>query len=275
MKKIIRSVILSMVVVLAIVAVIASSLKFEEKTTEKKIEEEKEIVLIPEEVEENLENFTSESVSSDVTLKSLENLTNNEHIDISHAMYGKDASTNETVDKDLKGNLDLSAYEKVQKKLVKKLEKKMQDSYTYEYTTDFIYEEPTLATRGIKFTSYLYCYYYNDVSYLMGYLMEKSGYDGNETYKEYIIGEYKAKIKAMQILDSHLDDYVSDEVYEMELIYVVNDGEMACFNCEKYLEYLKGFHSSRIQDYPEERMENFMNEGLKKGILKEGDLLAI
>ena len=270
-----KNVILIVIVILTVIVIIMSSLELEQKNVEKEEKEEKEVVLIPEEVEENLEEFTAEAVSSEQTLKSIKKLTNNDYIDISHSMYGKDASTNATVDKDLKGNVDLSAYEKVQKKLVDKLEKKMQDSYTYEYLTDFVYEEPIIATREIRFTSYLYCYYYNDVSYLIGYIMEKSGYDGTETYKEYAIAEYKAKIKAMQILDSHLDDYVSDEVYEMTLIYEIKDGEMSCTNCEKYLEYLKGFYSSRRQDYPEERMESFTNEGLDKGILKEGDWLAI
>lgn len=273
MKK--KKIMIISAVVLVIIVASFLVLRFTRKNMNKPKPEKKETVLVEAQLEDNIRRFANGAVSSKQTLKSLRDLTNNPYIDISHAMYGKDSTTNTKVDKDLKGSTDLSAYEKVQDKLVKKLEDKMAASYSYEYVTDFIYESPQVATRKVRLQSYLFCYYYNDVSYFLGYLLSKSGYDGTETEKEYLIAEYKAKIKAMQVLDSHLDDYVSDEVYEMELIYEVVDDKMRCTNCEKYLEYVKGFYSSRIQDYPEERMEQFLNEGIEKGILKKNNLLAI
>ena len=115
----------------------------------------------------------------------------------------------------VRSNID--DYLDMQKKNASNVEKQIKDNFDYQM------EKTVTSVEGIvcvtvNFKSYYYMWYLDELRSLQAQLLQMSHYTPVATFdgkvsEETNVTMYKAKIKAMEILDNYLSDYKNDNEY--------------------------------------------------------------
>lgn len=145
----------------------------------------------------------SDGFKNGISKANLEEYMNQEITD-KNVMLGKDAYLLKKPSKKLANKYDLDNYIKENEKYFDNLKVKIKTNYSWKFdgkTSD------NQDTYFVTVKTYQYGVYLADLEQLIGLLTQNYPF---ENAKEQEIVNYKAKVIAMKLLDSHLDDYISD-----------------------------------------------------------------
>lgn len=139
-------------------------------------------------------------------------------------LVGKNSILREKSDLEKK----LTDYSKAQDYYAKRVEKKVQDTFTYRLGDYLVADEGANVIQKLYFKSYYLELYLMDLNLLQDMLLNQIGFSVYNIEHDLTDDDlklmYKAKVKAMELLDSHLDNYVNTtEEIEYDLIYSVED----------------------------------------------------
>ena len=161
-----------------------------------------------------------------------------ENIMDSDVMSGSDMYLKQTLDEKLIKKYKLDDYVEAGKKYGDNLEKAIQDNFSYKI--EGVAENTDDVSPLVSYKSYCYQAYIKDLSQIRVELLAKAGYnmDGSsfDVDEKFRVDDYKAKIKAAEILDSHLDDYVNNG--DTNKIYVTFTHKKAEKSSESFVSYL-------------------------------------
>lgn len=122
----------------------------------------------------------------------------------------------------------LKKYAKAQDYYASQVEKRMKDNFSYQLGEFLMADDGANIVQKVTFQSYYFELYQLDLSLLQTELLNRIGFNKNvadNLSNEDIYTFYKAKVKAMEIMNSYLDYYENkDEKIEYDLIYSV-DGD--------------------------------------------------
>lgn len=122
----------------------------------------------------------------------------------------------------------LTDYSKAQDYYASRVEKKVQDTFSYRLGDYLVADDGQNVIQKLYFKSYYLELYLMDLNRLQDMLLNRVGFDlysiEGDLTEENLKLMYKAKVKAMEIMDSYLDNYVnSQEEIEYDMIYSVKD----------------------------------------------------
>lgn len=262
MKK--KTKIIISALVLAIIIAIVIIIALWPKHKEEKSYTKKEII-------EKISNGFANGISKD----ELESLMNQEVQDKT-MMTGEDAYLLQTPSKKLIDKYNLNNYVKQNKTYFSNLEKKIKENYYWEFDGE-VKENQT--NYFIKVKTYNYGVYLADLEEMVGLLTNNYPFENSE---EQEINDYKAKIIAMKLLDSHLDDYISSSDPKTIAIFFQQINSTETKNSLiQYLIDLSGYANGldeRINNMEinrTERMQSYINEAISNGTLDQNDILKL
>lgn len=123
---------------------------------------------------------------------------------------------------------NLKKYAKAQDYYANQVEKRMKDNFSYQLSEFLMADEGANIVQKVTFQSYYLELYQLDWSLLQTELLNRIGFNKNladDLSNEDVQTIYKAKVKAMEIMNDYLDNYENkDEKMEYDLIYSV-DGD--------------------------------------------------
>ena len=123
---------------------------------------------------------------------------------------------------------NLKKYAKAQDYYANQVEKRMKDNFSYQLGEFLMADEGANIVQKVTFQSYYLELYQLDWSLLQTELLNRIGFNKNladDLSNEDVQTIYKAKVKAMEIMNDYLDNYENkDEKMEYDLIYSV-DGD--------------------------------------------------
>lgn len=162
---------------------------------------------VKQEINTNIELF----LDKNATKKDLEKITGNQ---LSSAVIaiGKDSLAREKISEKLIKKYNLEEYAKKQEVYAENLETEILNNMEYKLTNSRMENNEVYQTVEIK--GYYYGLYSADLMELTSALILKE----KETNQD--VRYYKAKIKAMEIMDKYLKDYVNEkEIKRVDIIY--------------------------------------------------------
>ena len=126
-----------------------------------------------------------------------------------YIMTGDDMYLRESPDETIIENYNLEEYVTLGETLANNLEQKIKDNFEYEITGVLSYDDSIDVT--VTFKTYYYTAYINDLTMLQDVLLANLDYDLDnlENQEQYLVDQYKAKIKAALLLNNYLDRYVN------------------------------------------------------------------
>lgn len=213
----------------------------------------------------------SEGFGNGISKKELEKLMN-QKIDYKTMMTGSDAYLLKTPNDDLIKKYNLDTYVKQNKTYFNKLETKIKENYSWEFEGE-VQENQDAYFMLVKV--YNYGIYLSDLETLQNKLLEK------ESTKEEA-NEYKAKVIAMKLLNSHLDDYLNNGEAKNIAITCANlNSDETKNSLMQYLIDLAGYTNEKDETIAnmvqnrDSRMQNLIDEAIRNNILEENDLLKL
>jgi len=238
-----------------------------EQNDSNKIEEIPKELTHKEEVEQILINyFLSKETSSD----KIKSIMGDKFILNNYIVLGKDSYL-----RSVPGTTDeLKEYISIQEKYATNVEEKYLTGTSYT-----IEEQGENLIFHIK--PWYFALYSSDLSHLANKLLEMTNFNFNlmETdYEQYEVYVYKAKVKAMMIMDSYLENYQNqDEV--IDFIFYYNDDTPAENQYFSLYLNLVGDTSksmqmdSEYQTLQDERINQYIVNAQKQGIITEDNIL--
>lgn len=223
------------------------------------------------EIIENISNGFANGISKD----ELESLMNQEVQDKT-MMTGEDAYLLQAPSEKLIDKYNLDNYVKNNKTYFSNLENKIKENYFWKFDGE-VKENQTSYFISVK--TYNYGVYLTDLEEMVGLLTNNYPFENSE---EQEINDYKAKIIAMKLLDSHLDDYISSSDSKTIAIFFQQINSTETKNSLiQYLIDLSGYSNGldeRINNMEinrTERMQSYINEAISNGTLDQNDILKI
>lgn len=217
----------------------------------------------------------SDGYADGISKSELEELLNQE-LGEKTVITGEDSYLNEKPEQSIIETYNLEEYETLQTTYVANVEEQIKNNYTWEFIVEAedMDQEFFIEIQTYNFGIYLY-----DLDELINLLLENVTYEDSE---EQTVYEYKAKIIAMKLLDSHLTDYINEE--ETKTIYIdfTNlDNDETKNSLSQYLLDLAGYNYHNISSINEmnenrtERLSEYINDAIADGTLNEEDILQI
>ena len=248
-----------LIIIVAVIIIIAFWPKAPEKSYTKK------------EIIEQVSNGFKNGISK----KELEELMNQEVLDTT-MMTGEDAYLLQTPSEELIDKYKLDSYVKENQKYFENLEKKIKENYSWEFDGE---AEANQENYFVSVKTYQYGVYLTDIEVLMSLLTQNYPFENAENQE---INNYKAKVIAMKLLDSHLNDYISDSEARTIAIFFENiDDEETKNSLSQYIIDLSGYASGsdeRINNMEvnrTQRMQEYINSATNDGTLDKNDILKI
>lgn len=218
---------------------------------------------------DNMVSLNAYLIDSTKTRKDFGKLTNNES-KYYQPMIGKEAFHNMGITDIFESKIkdQLVTYSNAQKVYSAKLEKLIKETYKYELVGTPLYtEDKSQLMQQIKVTPFNYELYDRDLTLVQEYLLKQINKENLQETAEDEIYRYKSRIKAMDILNSQLDNYKPDETIETNIVYNVK-GEKNCYSCMFYMNYAKGVYSTKNIKGTETVYENTQEQRLNNIITK-------
>lgn len=227
-----------------------------------------------EEVYNYMEELTNTIIFGGSREKLVEMLYSDEILD-TDLMSGPDMYLRQVPSKSTLEGEDVSDYQKAGEIYASNLEKKIQDNF--EYTVEGVSDGGNYWAALLKYRSYYYKAYLNDLVQIQVYFLEQAGYqmDGSyvKTTNKLKVDSYKALIKAAAVLDSHLDEYVN--LNEFAQTYINFEHKNPEDSSDAFLSYLMNLvgYSYDFQGYIQS--SNQVQEYLVGITLDSNDPLAL
>lgn len=233
---------------------------------------------------DNIVSLNEYLIDSTKTRKDFGKLTNNES-KYYQPMVGKEAYHSYGITEIFESTIknQLASYINAQKVYVTKLEKLIKETYKYELVGTPLYtKDKSQLMQQIKVTPFNYELYDRDLTTIQEYLLKQINKENLEETAEDEIFRYKTRIKAMDILNSQLDNYKPDETVETNIVYNVN-GEKNCYSCMFYMNYAKGVYSTKnikgtetvYENTQEQRLTSIISKAKEDNIYDESDPLKL
>lgn len=163
-------------------------------------------------------------------------------------MTGNDMYLKQTPGDEMVKKYKLDSYVKAGKKYGDNLEKAIQNNFSYKI--EGVAENEDDVSPLVSYQSYYYQAYIKDLSQIIVELLDKAGYnmDGSNVSatEKFKVDYYKAKIKAAEILDSHLNDYVNNDVTNK--VYVTFTHKKAEASADSFMSYLMNLSGYTYQN---------------------------
>ena len=215
----------------------------------------------------------SKGFGNGISKKELEKLMN-QKIEGKTMMTGKEAYLLKTPNDELIKKYNLDNYVKQNKTYFNKLETKIKENYSWEFEGE-VQENQDAYFMLVKV--YNYGIYLSDLETLQNKLLEnKSAKEEKE------VNEYKAKVIAMKLLDSHLDDYLNNGEAKNIAITCANlNSDETKNSLMQYLIDLAGYTNEKDETIAnmvqnrDSRMQNLIDEAIRNNVLEENDLLKL
>ena len=223
-----------------------------------------------EKTREEVNNFVNLVFNDNTSLSDIKKATNNEHLVNYNIYYGKD-SYFRNMDKGVPNANEVNIF---RDKYVSMLEAKIKENFEIELL-DYIITIDDAVVQRVKYKSFYYNEFMEDYDHLFNSLVAnteyKDYYEGKDVNSTKVFGDiYRIKIKALEIICSHLDDYVNKDEYMIyDLVY--RKGETAVENDYLSLYMFFGGHLYEHKSLPdnerEQRVNAMINEAIKDGSL--------
>lgn len=189
-------------------------------------------------------------------------------IDKNLIILGEDAYQNQKPSKEIIKKYNLEEYVKEHEKLIKNLESKIKDNFDVKVMKTSDYENKFNNTINIK--TFYYSSYISDLKTIESDIVFLAGMDytdTNLTEKEEA-DRYKAKVKAMKIIDEYLDRYVNkNETLSIE-VYLKDKKSSKCVNEIKwYLTNIVGYNYEKAPKYDSNRINEYVSKIGNKNVL--------
>lgn len=181
---------------------------------------------------------------------------------------------------------DIKEYEEQHKIYLENLEKQIISNYSFELTGKPKYtQDKKQLVQFLNISPYNYSLYQRDLAGLQEELLKMANITEFKENVESITNIYKAKIKAMEILDAELDNYNSNEIYETALIYDI-DKEITCnISCSEYVTYAIGEYTAELkinesgdsvyENNKSARIQNIIQNAITNNILDQTNPLKL
>ena len=216
-------------------------------------------------------NELTEKLINSSTKEEITDLTGIEEIESSMLMTGPDSYTGEKPSNKLITNYKLDDYITLQDKLQSNLESKIKNNFNYKV------EDPKKENDhniySVSINSYYYLVYIQDLKEIQKQII--NSIEESNTIEEIEVNNFKAKIIAMKILDSKLDDYINSNEYCTALVYEYkDDNEKTIKSIKSYLSLLQGinYQNEKIETFSTNRgirITNYINEAKLNKTVKE------
>lgn len=209
--------------------------------------------------------------------KEIIELTKVDDLENFNIMTGSDSYLNQKPSEKIIENYDLDNYVKMADKYISRLEKEIKNNFSFERNDtardgNYIYDIVTIR-------SYYYSGYISDFNELKNQLLAKVQSENKDEEKS---NEYKAKVKAMEILDKKLSDYRNEsEELNISINYNADRKTYTKNSLYQYILSVQGFsyrNNSEMMNNNENRhirMAEYINESLASGVLDNNDILRL
>lgn len=194
-----------------------------------------------------------------------------------YIVIGNDSYLKRKLDDSIMNENGLNVYRNKQLDYASKVEEKYLSNIKYNL------KEDSMGNVEIDITSWYFSLYCSDVNLLKMKLMQEANVDMTlvETnYKEFSIYEYKARIVAMKIINDYLDNYNNKNeiiklLFEYENDIPANNQYYSLYN---NLIANTSIYMPNTDDRVNEqknRVDDYYNNAIAKGIIKKDNLFAI
>ena len=235
----------------------------DEDIEDEKIEEKEEISK-----EDVIKVIEEDFLSLDTNYAKITSYMGNEILNENYVVLGTDSYLRKIPN----SSEDLTEYKKIQDEYVSKVEQTYLDNTKYEVVEDI---------DGLRFNiqPWLFVAYSTDMSVLINKLLNLAGVDETliETnYEEYSLYEYKAKVKALTILDSYLSFYNnSDETFKF-LFYLNGSSDLESQYFSLYLNFVGNVSKMVTSDTTRDtRVNQYLYNAINLGIVNLDNPLSI
>jgi len=231
---------------------------------------------------EDTKNNINELTSIEITQDRIEEIMDYK-LNSSEIMIGEDSDLRKSLSDKLIKKYNLEEYKKRQKEYAKEVEEKYLSNFRYEIKKiEKTSDKETLYT--IEMQGYYYQLYMADMTELALKLYKDAGNKEEEidARDEANANFYKAKVKAMQLMREHLNNYINkNEVREFKVYFV--DGKpktrddliTITLNFRGMTYENMNFTKKENEKAQKERIENYIEHGKTKKLLDENNLLKI
>lgn len=187
-----------------------------------------------------------------------------------HIYYGKDSYFRTMGN----GMSNVENIHKIRDTHANKLEEVLKDNFEIELL-DYIVTLDDAVVQRVKYKSFYYNEFMKDFEQVYNEIVSYSEYKDYDFEKDInstkgIADLYKLKVKALEIMCNHLDDYVNkDEYVTYDLVYRKGKTEVENDYLSLYM-FFGGHlyeHKSLPEDEREERVNSMINEAIKEGTL--------
>lgn len=199
----------------------------------------------------------------------------NQDIDEKTMMTGKDAYLLSTPKEEIVEQYKLENYIKRNEQYYKNLESQIKNNYEWKFNGS---AENNQTEYVVSIKTYNYGIYLQDLEQLQNLLLNDNQTTGNEK----IANEYKAKVVAMQLLNTHLNEYVNNSEEKTILITFTNlNNDETKNSLMQYLVDLAGYNYHTIENINimvqnrNERLQKYIDDAINTGILNKNDILKI
>ncbi|MCI9084300.1 MAG: hypothetical protein HFH46_01615 [Bacilli bacterium] len=275
MKKKIIIIIIPLLILSMTIGIIILKNSETSKTEPKKTKEE--------EISEKVEKFTKTATSEKITQEKLTQITGAK-IFKEDIMLGQGTYLRE---KPVVPEEKIEEYLKAQDKYATNVENQIKENLEYKIEKTITSVDDIIVTT-VKFKSYYYSWYLLELKQIQANLLKQIGYKietgfGGTPTQQTKINEYKAKIKAMEILDNRLEDYKNqDEYMTFDIKYSAKDKDENRNSIMQYYSNLKGDYYPSTNIYTEEfqkmasnRVEEIIKKAKQDGTLNSKDPLKL
>jgi len=179
-------------------------------------------------------------------------------------------------------------YVAMEKKYNDNLNKAVKDTFSLKLVGTPLYtEDKKQLMQRVEVVPFSYILYKKDLDEIKSELFKladfKKSLDGEDP--EVSVFLYKVRIKAMQILDLNMAEYMNKKKQQANMIFDINeDGKITCNNCHFYINDAQGFYleevkvngvSDNYQKSRDDRIKKIMSKAQKADILDEKNSLNI
>lgn len=196
-------------------------------------------------------------------------------------MVGNEALQNIIFPKDYLKKVDKKEalkYADAQKKYNNNLEKMIKKDFEFKIKEVPLYtenENQLMVISEVK--PFGYTKYRKDLNEISTELLALSGENIQEENEKTAFLFYKAKVKALEILDANLNEYKNDKWFIANLVFDLGD-TIKCSNCDIYINDAQGMYLEDVkfengQDTymlnKDQRIKNILDKAIQEGILKK------
>lgn len=234
-------------------------------------------------VAEEISDFTKETVSDTSTKKGIEERVGQE-VSSMDLLAGKDSYLREVPT--ISGE-DISEYKTKANEYASRVESYIKNNldYTIDSTTESV-DGQTLVVVTIK--TYYYNWYLNDLTKLQSEISKLAGYDYETSFDGKPTNEtntymFKSKVKAMELLDNYLDDYINNyEHLTIDVIYDPDDPKVTNSSLMSYYLQLGGINyksmqpgTKEFQDKQATKIKKIIDTALQTGEMNKNNPLKL